>query len=150
YGFLSAIFARSSPPLLGRPAPGRYVALFLSAGRRAMTASPDERPGADDVRLVPERCAVLVGGREVAVTKTQFRLLGGLLAGPGRAFSGAELLEKGIGDLVTERTVDVHVKELRRKLGQDGRLIETVRGQGYRSRPRPGDTPLPTAAGGVG
>src|SRR5262245_39307076 len=100
-----------------------------------MTDSPDERPGADDVRLVPERCAVLVGGREVAGTKTQFRLLGVLLAEPGRAFSRAELLEKGIGDLVTERTVDVHVKELRRKLGPDRWRIETVRGRGYLFRP---------------
>ena len=44
------------------------------------------------------------------------------------------VVERGIGDVVEERTVDVHIKELRRKLGTYGSRIETVRGQGYRYR----------------
>jgi len=77
---------------------------------------------------------VRVGGREVVLTPTQFRLLAVLAGEPGRALSRAELVERGIGDLVSERTVDVHVKELRRKLGADRWRIETVRGLGYRWR----------------
>jgi two-component system phosphate regulon response regulator PhoB len=61
-----------------------------------------------------------------------------LLEQPGRAFARAELVERGIGDLVTERTVDVHVKELRRRLGEWGPLVEAVRGVGYRYRPGEG------------
>jgi two-component system phosphate regulon response regulator PhoB len=71
----------------------------------------------------------------VTLTQTQFRLLRVLLAEPNRTFSRAELVQKGIGNLVSERTVDVHIKELRRKLGSDGWRIETVRGRGYRYRP---------------
>ena len=55
-----------------------------------------------------------------------------LLGQPGRAFTRAELVERGIGDLVTERTVDVHVKELRRRLGAWGSRVVAVRGVGYR------------------
>jgi DNA-binding response OmpR family regulator len=72
--------------------------------------------------------------REVAVTPTQFRLLALLLAEPGRPFSRAELVERAIGTRVTERTVDAHVKDLRRKLGPIGSKIETIRGCGYRYR----------------
>ena len=103
---------------------------------------PTEPPaGVPDLALVPERSAVRAGGREVALTPTQFRLLSVLLEEPGRAFSRAELVERGIGDLVTERTVDVHVKGLRRRLGEWGPRVVAVRGVGYRYRPgegRPG------------
>jgi DNA-binding response OmpR family regulator len=91
-----------------------------------------------DLALVPERSAVRAGGREVSLTPTQFRLLSVLLGGPGRAFSRAELVERGLGDLVAERTVDVHVKELRRRLGEWGRRVVAVRGVGYRYRPGAG------------
>jgi DNA-binding response OmpR family regulator len=86
------------------------------------------------VVLIPERSAVRLGEREVAVTSTQFRLLAHLMAEPGRTFSRAELVERAIGTRVTERTVDVHVKELRRKLGPLGARIEALRGSGYRYR----------------
>ncbi|HEV3260386.1 MAG TPA: helix-turn-helix domain-containing protein [Gemmataceae bacterium] len=51
---------------------------------------------------------------------------------PGCVFSRAELVERVFGTVVEERTVDVHVKELRRKLALHGFALETVRGQGYR------------------
>jgi DNA-binding response OmpR family regulator len=101
--------------------------------------SDSSEPTADDrpveVSLVSAQLAVRVGSEEVAVTRTQFRLLSVLLAQPGRAFSRRELVETGIESLVTERTVDVHIKELRRKLGRHGSLIQTVRGHGYRWGP---------------
>jgi hypothetical protein len=84
------------------------------------TQSPGRTP---DLTLVPERSAVLAGGHEVSLTPTQFRLLAVLLKQPGRAFTRAELVKRGIGDLVTERTVDVHVKELRRRLGAWGARV---------------------------
>jgi DNA-binding response OmpR family regulator len=84
------------------------------------------------VLLFPDRSAVYLGQREVTVTPTQFRLLSLLMAEPGRTFSRAELVERVIGTRVTERTVDVHVKELLRKLGRLGSRIEALRGLGYR------------------
>jgi two-component system phosphate regulon response regulator PhoB len=85
-----------------------------------------------ELTLVPAQSAVRAGGREVALTPTQFRLLAVLLEQPGRAYTRAELVERGIGDLVTERTVDVHVKDLRRRLGEWGPRVVAVRGVGYR------------------
>jgi DNA-binding response OmpR family regulator len=78
-----------------------------------------------------------VGRREVVLSPTEFRLLARLVAEPGRAFTRAELVEQVIGTAVAERTVDVHIKELRRKLGPLGLRVETVRGVGYRYPPNP-------------
>jgi two-component system phosphate regulon response regulator PhoB len=60
-----------------------------------------------------------------------------MLRQPGRAFTRHDLMDAAIGEdaVVLERTIDVHVKSLRKKLGEDGsELIETVRGVGYRFR----------------
>jgi two-component system, OmpR family, phosphate regulon response regulator PhoB len=75
-------------------------------------------------------------GKELDLTPTEFRLLECLLRQPGRAFSRAQLMDAAIEDgaIVLERTIDVHIKSLRRKLGDDGELVETVRGVGYRFR----------------
>lgn len=72
--------------------------------------------------------------QELALTPTEFRLLEVLLRQIGRAFTRYELMDAAIGEdaVVLERTIDVHVKSLRKKLGEAGDLIETVRGVGYR------------------
>lgn len=78
-------------------------------------------------------------GKTVDLTPTEFRLLECLVRQPGRAFSRHQLMDAAIGDgsIVLERTIDVHIKTLRRKLtmvGGTGEMIETVRGVGYRFR----------------
>lgn len=72
--------------------------------------------------------------QELTLTPTEFRLLEVLLRQTGRAFTRYELMDAAIGEdaVVLERTIDVHVKSLRKKLGEAGDLIETVRGVGYR------------------
>ncbi|WP_165251395.1 winged helix-turn-helix domain-containing protein [Paludisphaera soli] len=72
--------------------------------------------------------------QELILTPTEFRLLEVLLRQIGRAFTRYELMDAAIGEdaVVLERTIDVHVKSLRKKLGEAGDLIETVRGVGYR------------------
>jgi two-component system phosphate regulon response regulator PhoB len=77
-----------------------------------------------------------LAGEELKLTPTEFRLLWALMRQPGRAFNRQELMEASMGDnaLVLERTIDVHVKSLRQKLGPRGDDIETVRGIGYRFR----------------
>jgi two-component system, OmpR family, phosphate regulon response regulator PhoB len=71
---------------------------------------------------------------ELPLTPTEFRLLEVLLRQAGRAFTRYELMDAAIGEdaIVLERTIDVHIKSLRKKLGEAGELIETVRGVGYR------------------
>lgn len=88
------------------------------------------------VRIDRVRHKASVGGRELDLTPTEFRLLECLLRQPGRAFSRSQLMDVAIGEgaVVLERTIDVHVKSLRKKLGEEGEHIETVRGVGYRFR----------------
>lgn len=80
-----------------------------------------------------------LGEKELRLSRTEFDLLRALVRAPGRVFERPELLDLvwGRDVVVGDRTVDVHVKALRRKLeeaAQAGALIETVRGVGYRLR----------------
>jgi two-component system phosphate regulon response regulator PhoB len=83
---------------------------------------------------------VLLDGQEVNLTPTEFRLLRSLLERKGRTQSRQQLLERAwsvesaISDRIQTRTVDMHVRRLRAKLGRVGDWIETVRGFGYRFR----------------
>jgi two-component system phosphate regulon response regulator PhoB len=90
------------------------------------------------VRVDRVKHRALVEGKEIELTPTEFRLLECMLKQPGRAFTRPQLLDAAIGDgaIVLERTIDVHIKTLRRKLGTAD-LIETVRGVGYRFRESP-------------
>jgi DNA-binding response OmpR family regulator len=110
----------------------------LVARVRAILRRQDGRPGArvlehGGLRLDPERRIVTADGAPVPLTATEFNLLEALLAAGGRALGRAELLARAWGqaDYGTSRTVDVHVAQLRGKLGP-GCPIETVRGVGYR------------------
>jgi len=87
------------------------------------------------VRIDRVRHQASVGGSDLELTPTEFRLLECMLRQPGRAFSRAQLMDVAIGEgaVVLERTIDVHIKTLRRKLGEFD-YIETVRGVGYRFR----------------
>ncbi|MFP3948462.1 MAG: response regulator [Longimicrobiales bacterium] len=83
---------------------------------------------------------VVVGGEEVHLTPTEFRLLRTLAEREGRTQSRKRLLEKawdvdaGLADRLQTRTVDMHVRRLREKLGEHAEMVETVRGFGYRLR----------------
>jgi two-component system phosphate regulon response regulator PhoB len=68
------------------------------------------------------------------LTPTEFRLLDALMSHPGKAFSRSDLLEAAVGaeTIVLDRTIDVHIRSLRAKLGEFAWAIETVRGVGYR------------------
>jgi two-component system phosphate regulon response regulator PhoB len=92
-----------------------------------------ERQG---IRVDKRSHQALLQDQPLALTPTEFRLLETLIRQPGRAFTRHDLVESAIGDtaVVLERTIDVHIKSLRRKLGELGALIETVRGVGYRFR----------------
>jgi DNA-binding response OmpR family regulator len=74
-------------------------------------------------------------GQEVTLTHTEFEILRTLMSAPGRVRTRGDILSRlDQGQHVLERTVDVHVASLRRKLGSAGDLIATVRGVGYRLR----------------
>ena len=77
-----------------------------------------------------------VGDTLLDLTPSEFSILATFVRQPGRAFSRAELIDVALGDdaIVLERTIDVHIRALRKKLDVHAELIETVRGIGYRFR----------------
>jgi two-component system phosphate regulon response regulator PhoB len=87
------------------------------------------------VKIDRVRHRAFADDEELELTPTEFRLLECLLRQPGRAFTRHQLMDAAIGEsaMVLERTIDVHIKTLRKKLGAAD-LIETVRGVGYRFR----------------
>jgi len=82
----------------------------------------------------PGRHEVLVQGRSVDLTATEFRLLAFLTRRPGWVFTRSQIVQGVQGEdyAVSERAVDVQIVGLRKKLGSAGQYIETVRGVGYR------------------
>jgi two-component system, OmpR family, alkaline phosphatase synthesis response regulator PhoP len=86
--------------------------------------------------LDPATGEALLDGRPLELTKTEVRMLLFLMQSDGRVFARREMIAAVRGDdyPVTDHSVDVHVMMLRRKLGSRGKLIETVRGAGYRLR----------------
>lgn len=77
---------------------------------------------------------VLAGGQAISLTLNEFNLLRVLIQHPGRAFNRQDLVDAALGkrQQVLERTVDVHIKGLRRKLGRFADRVQTIRGVGYR------------------
>lgn len=95
---------------------------------------PEYRVGL--LQMLPARREVLVAGNSVQLTYKEFELLRLLLEAKGRVLTRAILMDR-IWDLAAERenrTLDVHIRTLRAKLGPAGALVETVRGVGYRIR----------------
>ena len=103
--------------------------------------TPGGRITHDDLVLDPARHEVTIAGQPIQLTHVEFRLLQALLDADGRVLSRDQLLDAVWGaeqSEVLDRTVDVHIRRLRDKLGDDPdapRYVATVRGAGYRSAP---------------
>jgi len=120
-----------------KPFSPRVLLARLRAVLRRRQAEP--APVSDSLKLHemtihPGRHEVLVQGRPVDLTATEFRLLHFLARRPGWVFTRAQIVQGVQGEdySVSERAVDVQVVGLRKKLGPAGKYIETVRGVGYR------------------
>jgi len=113
--------------------------VLVARARALLRRATDAFEGAEQLRVGPieldsGRYEVRVDGEPLELTHTEFRILRFLTSRPGRVRARHEILET-IGERnVLERTVDVHVAKLRKKLGRAGELLETVRGVGYRLR----------------
>lgn len=104
--------------------------------RRSGEATPDEVTSRLGVTVDRRRHQALADGKPLQLTRSEFRLLDTLIRQPGRVFHRAELIDAALGEdtMVMERTIDVHIRALRRKLDKYADVIETVRGVGYRYR----------------
>jgi DNA-binding response OmpR family regulator len=96
--------------------------------------APPEIISVGSVEIDSDRFHVTVDGESVSLTQTEFGILYALSTSKGRAMTRNQLIDKAIGNDadVSDRTIDVHVTSLRGKLGTARKLIETVRGVGYR------------------
>jgi two-component system, OmpR family, response regulator len=123
-------------PFSPRELVARVKAILRRAGAPGAGGSEDGPVAAADVELDRAARAVTVGGEAVELTSREFDLLAALLSHPGVVLSRDRLLELVWGGEFAggTRTVDVHVGQLRAKLGRPG-LIETVRGAGYKVVP---------------
>lgn len=112
--------------------PRELVARVRALIRRAELPAGASLRRCGDVTLDRARRRVEVRGAQVELTATEFDLLEHLMSQPGRVFTREQLLSSvwGVADYSGSRTVDVHIAQLRTKLG-DAELIRTVRGVGY-------------------
>ena len=123
--------------------PRELVARLKALLRRPRTSQSPVARGPAGLDVDEGRRLVLVDGQRVELTALEFNLLATLARDPGRAVSRTALLEQGwgAGYLADDHLVDVHIANLRRKLGDDParpRFIETLRGVGYRLVETPG------------
>jgi two-component system phosphate regulon response regulator PhoB len=123
---------------ISKPFSPREVVLRVKAVlRRAQEPAPtEEELVAGDIRLDVPGHRLFIAGEEISLTATEFRLLKLLMERTGRVLTREMLLTEGWGyaEDVDSRTVDTHVRRLRRKLGDEAQRIETVIGVGYRFR----------------
>jgi len=106
----------------------------LLRSREAASDAERQRIEVPGLTVDPVRHRVAVDGEPVGVTLTEFKLLHFLAAHAGVAYGRYDLLDNvgGDGEAVTDRTIDVHIRNLRNKIKPYEHYIETVRGIGYR------------------
>ncbi len=116
--------------------PRVLLARLKAVLRRRSAAAPGDSESVvrDDIVINPGKFEVTVSGSGVELTLSEFRILHLLARRPGWVFTRYQIIDavQGQGVAVTDRSVDVHIVSLRRKLGASGRFVETVRGVGYR------------------
>ncbi|MFT7245124.1 MAG: two-component system alkaline phosphatase synthesis response regulator PhoP [Candidatus Azotimanducaceae bacterium] len=93
-----------------------------------------DRIVARNLVIDPGRHEVRAAGELVRLTATEFKLLHQLASQPGRAYTREQLLNRVVGEgvVVVDRNIDVHIRSVRKKLGELGEMIQTIRGIGYR------------------
>jgi DNA-binding response OmpR family regulator len=123
--------------------PREVVARVRAVLRRVAPNQKEAPPSPAPLLTADEQTRrATVAGQPLELTRVEFDLLARLLESPGRVYTRAQLIDSVWGDgfAISDRTVDSHVKSLRKKVGESGGdpgLIETVRGVGYRVTDRP-------------
>jgi DNA-binding response OmpR family regulator len=131
-------FALGADDYITKPFSMKLVLARIGAmlRRREATLAKQDLLEAGPIRLDVNRFEVSVEGKPIALTVTEFGLLKALLAANGRVLSRGQLIDTvmGTGVAVTDRTIDVHMASVRKKLGEAAQWIQTVRGIGYTCR----------------
>ena len=119
-------------PFSPRELLARVKAVLRRGGNQLQKA--EDTLGHEGLRVDLLRHQVFLNDEELRLTATEFGLLTTLVEQPGRVFSREQLINRVLGEtvVVIDRNIDVHIRSVRKKLGADSGLIETVRGVGYR------------------
>jgi two-component system phosphate regulon response regulator PhoB len=135
---LSGLEAGADDYLTKPFSPRELAARIKAVLRRRAPQSSGDSVEVDGLRLDPVAHRVTAGERLLELSPAEFRLLHFLMTHPGRVYSRSQLLDQVWGDhvYIEERTVDVHIRRLRKALAPSAhdRLIDTVRGAGYALR----------------
>lgn len=129
-------FSLGADDYVTKPFSVKILLQRIRALQRRRDTSSEEVTANQGIVIDRLRHRVTVDNQPVELTPNEFRLLETLVRQPGRVFARSELIDAALGDdaIVMERTIDVHIRALRRKLGENADVIETVRGVGYRCR----------------
>lgn len=131
-------FALGADDYVTKPFSPKLLLARIAAVLRRREAATGEAEvlSAGPITLDRSRHEVTVSGSPVALTATEFRVLAALMAARGRVLDRTQLIDTvlGSGVAVTNRTIDVHIAALRKKLGSAAGWIQTVRGVGYTFR----------------
>ena len=119
---------------LTKPVSPQVIVAHVKAVLRRSGVEESRTIQVDDLTIFEDEYRATLGGQDLGLTLTEFELLRYLVRHPRKAFTRQQLLETIWKDamMVTERTVDAHIKNLREKLGGFAQHIQTVRGVGYR------------------
>ncbi len=109
------------------------VAALLRRGERGVRGPQESVLASGPVTLDTERHSVSVEGAAITLTATEFRLLKAIMSAGGRLRSREQLIDAALGPnvAVVDRTIDVHIAALRKKLGSAAAWVQTIRGAGY-------------------
>ncbi len=116
-----------------KPFKGRVLAARIKALLRRVSAS--DFIAFKDIRMDNERFEVYCKDKKILLTRKEFEILGLLLKHPGKVFTRAEFLDRvwnGASEEPFDRSIDVHIRHIREKMGECGKYIVTVRGVGYK------------------
>lgn len=119
---------------LTKPVSPQVIVANVKAVMRRSGVEESKTLQVDDLTIYEDEYRASLDGKDLGLTLTEFELVRYLVRHPRKAFTRQQLLETIWKDamMVTERTVDAHIKNLREKLGAFARHIQTVRGVGYR------------------
>ena len=119
---------------LTKPVSNRVISAQVKAVLRRSGVEESKTLQVDNLTIYEDEYRASLEGKDLGLTLTEFELVRYLVRHPRKAFTRQQLLETIWKDamMVTERTVDAHIKNLREKLGPFARHIQTVRGVGYR------------------
>ena len=122
--------------------PAVFVSKVNALFRRVQESGKSRTITIDQLRIDPEKFLVIFEGQEITLAKKEFELLYLLASRPGRVFLRNEILSQvwGAEVIVGDRTIDVHIRKIRQKLGVD--CITTVKGVGYKFELAPVDKSL--------